>query len=67
MAQETVVLDTASLRIIEETMPLEFQQSIVTDSEESDETDSEDSEDDRDRTKSYDEMGGIYEGPGATI
>ena len=61
------MLDTASLRIIEETMPLEFQQSIVTDSEESEETESEDSEDDRARTVSYNEMGGVYEGPGAAV
>lgn len=48
-------------------MPLEFQQSIVTDSEESEETESEDSEDDRARTVSYNEMGGVYEGPGAAV
>ena len=66
--EETVMLDNESLRIIEETLPLEFQMTVVTDPEDSDESGSEsDSDEDTyDEGESYKEGPGLYEGPGAS-
>ena len=63
--EETVMLDNESLRIIEETLPLEFQMTVVTDPEDSDDTGSDGYSDDS-RRGSYREMAGVYEGPGAS-
>ena len=51
MEEERVMLDNESLRIIEETLPLEFQMTVVSDPEDSDESGSE-SDSDKDE---YDE------------
>jgi len=63
--EETVMLDNESLRIIEETLPLEFQMTVVTDPEDSDDSGSGRYSDDS-RRGSYSEMAGVYEGPGAS-
>ena len=64
--EETVMLDNESLRIIEETLPLEFQMTVVSDPEDSDESGSESDEDMYYEGESYKEGPGLYEGPGAS-
>ena len=67
-AEEAVMLDNESLRIIEETLPLEYRQTVVVDpevSEDDSNTESESSNDDDPTGRgSYTEMAGFYEAPG---